>query len=209
MLAIRSKLDSYNRLPAQDRMVTGVTNQGKDIAIKHYVFRELNPQVQRVGLVFTPSNVGSSLGLKEQTVTAHERGIAVVPIPFEGPADLDAAAKILKSERVQALQVHTTPATITSRAPIAKLALELALQIPNSIERGAMIRPLTRLGFPSPTTSIEAKSCGCASRIRVSRQALTTDRDVPGLEGRGCSTVATSLRAPPTHPYVEVYCQVS
>ena len=108
--------------------VTGVTNQGKDIAIKHYdLVRELNPQVQRVGLVFTPSNVGSSLGLKEQTVTAHERGIAVVSIPFEGPADLDAAAMILKRERVQALQVHTTPATITNRAPIAKLALELAL----------------------------------------------------------------------------------
>jgi len=41
--------------------VTGVTNQSKDIAMKHYeLLREIGPAVQRVALVFTPSNAGST-----------------------------------------------------------------------------------------------------------------------------------------------------
>ena len=105
--------------------VTGVTNQGKDIALKHYeLLREISPAFQRVALVFTPSNAGSKLGFEEQIVVARTLGIDVIPVPFEGPADVGEAAAILKRERAQALQVHTTPVTIVHRAMIAKLAME-------------------------------------------------------------------------------------
>jgi putative ABC transport system substrate-binding protein len=105
--------------------VTGVTNQGKDIAMKHYeLLREIRPSIQRIALVFTPSNAGSKLGLEEQTVVARALGIDVIPVPFEGPADIGEATAILKRERAQALQVHTTPVTIVHRAMIAKLAME-------------------------------------------------------------------------------------
>jgi putative ABC transport system substrate-binding protein len=43
--------------------VTGLTNQTKDIAAKHYdLLREINPRVERVALLFTPSNAGSVIG---------------------------------------------------------------------------------------------------------------------------------------------------
>jgi putative tryptophan/tyrosine transport system substrate-binding protein len=51
----------------------------------------------------------------------------VILIPFEKPADLDDAERILKQERAQALQVHTTPVSIRNRAAIAKLAIESGL----------------------------------------------------------------------------------
>src|SRR5918993_829269 len=73
--------------------VTGVTNQGKDIALKHYeLLREISPAFQRVALVFTPSNAGSKLGFEEQIVVARTLGIDVIPVPFEGPADVGEAA---------------------------------------------------------------------------------------------------------------------
>jgi putative tryptophan/tyrosine transport system substrate-binding protein len=108
--------------------VTGVTNQGKDIAIKHYdLLREINPHLERVGLLFTPSNAGSALGMKEQMAVAQQAGLSLILIPFEQPADLDDAERILKQERAQALQVHTTPVSIRNRAAIAKLAIESGL----------------------------------------------------------------------------------
>ena len=93
--------------------------------MKHYeLLREISPAFQRVALVFTPSNAGSKLGLEEQTVVASTLGIDVIPVPFEGPADVGEATAILKRERAQALQVHTTPVTIVHRAMIAELAME-------------------------------------------------------------------------------------
>ena len=79
--------------------VTGVTNQGKDIAIKHYdLLREINPHLERVGLLFTPSNAGSALGMKEQMAVAQQAGLSLILIPLEKPADLDDAERILKQK---------------------------------------------------------------------------------------------------------------
>ena len=67
------------------------------------------------------------LGLQDQTVTAQQAGISVIPVPFEKPGDLDSAAQILRQEGAEALQVHTTPVAIRNRAAIAKFAMELGL----------------------------------------------------------------------------------
>jgi putative tryptophan/tyrosine transport system substrate-binding protein len=108
--------------------VTGVTNQGKDIALKHYdLLREINPHLERVGLIFTPSNAGSVLGMKEQMAVAQQTGLSLIPVELENPADLDDAARSLRQERAQALQVHTTPVSIRNRVAIAKLAIESGL----------------------------------------------------------------------------------
>jgi putative tryptophan/tyrosine transport system substrate-binding protein len=108
--------------------VTGLTNQSKDIAAKHYdLLREINPRVERVALIFTPSNAGSVLGLQDQTATAQQAGISVIPVPFESAADLDSAAQIVRQEGAQALQVHNTPVALRNRLLIGKLAIELGL----------------------------------------------------------------------------------
>jgi putative ABC transport system substrate-binding protein len=108
--------------------VTGLTNQSKDIAAKHYdLLREINPRVERVALLFTPSNAGSVLGFQDQTATAQQAGISVIPVPFESAADLDSAAQIVRQGSAQALQVHNTPVALMNRLLIAKLAIELGL----------------------------------------------------------------------------------
>ena len=89
--------------------VTGVTNQSKDIGDKHFEFlREIDPSLERVAVMFNPSNAGSVLGLRDQTISAQQAGISLVPIPFERPSDLEAAALAMRQQRAQALQVHTT-----------------------------------------------------------------------------------------------------
>jgi putative ABC transport system substrate-binding protein len=107
--------------------VTGVTNQHKDIALKHYDLLRVAPNVERLAMLFTPSNAGSVLGLEEQVEAARQIGITSIPIPFEGPADLASAAETLQREKAQALQIHTTPVTIINRIALAKLANEHAL----------------------------------------------------------------------------------
>jgi putative tryptophan/tyrosine transport system substrate-binding protein len=108
--------------------VTGVTNQSKDIGDKHYDFlREIEPRIERVAVMFTPSNAGSVLGLRDQTISAQQAGISLLPIPFEGPSDLEAAALAMRQQRAQALQVHTTPVAIMNRVAISKMAIESRL----------------------------------------------------------------------------------
>src|SRR3954454_24678577 len=88
--------------------VTGLTNQSKDIAAKHYdLLREINPRVERVALIFTPSNAGSVLGLQDQTATAQQAGISVIPVPFESAGDLDSAAQIVRHESAAASRSTT------------------------------------------------------------------------------------------------------
>jgi putative ABC transport system substrate-binding protein len=108
--------------------ITGVTNQSKDIGDKHFEFlREINPGIERVAVMFTPSNAGSVLGLRDQTISAQQAGISLIPIPFERPSDLEAAALAMREQRAQALQVHTTPTAIMNRAAISRLAIESRL----------------------------------------------------------------------------------
>jgi putative ABC transport system substrate-binding protein len=108
--------------------VTGTTNQMKDVDAKlTELLRETRPGIASIGVIFTPSNAGSVLGLEQQTIAARSHGVTVVPIPLNRPADLDGIPAILDRERPQALVVHAPPIISLNLQSIAKLAVERRL----------------------------------------------------------------------------------
>jgi putative ABC transport system substrate-binding protein len=108
--------------------VTGITNQLKDVDLKHYeLLREIRPGLERIGVIFTSRNPGSVLSLQDAIVGTRQAGITVVPIPLEGPADIEAASAILTRERPQALEVHAAVLATNKLADIAKLATDHGL----------------------------------------------------------------------------------
>ena len=106
--------------------ITGVTPQLDEVNAKAIeALKELRPTIDRVGVLYTPSNTGSSLALKQSLEIIPARlGIQVFPIPIENVADIATAFTIIDQEKLVALHVHPTPIINTNRSRIAALAIE-------------------------------------------------------------------------------------
>ena len=106
--------------------ITGVTPQHDEVYVKAIeALKELRPTIDRVGVLYTPSNIGSSLVLKQTSEIIPVRlGIKVFPIPIENVADIATAFTIIDQEKLVALHVHPTPIINTNRSRIAALAIE-------------------------------------------------------------------------------------
>jgi putative ABC transport system substrate-binding protein len=95
--------------------VTGVTNQAGDMQGKFVeLLREARPDLKRLGIFWSPGNVGSALAYKDAEAAARANGLRVVSLPLERAADVEAALQIAGREGVQALQVHPTPGVGTA-----------------------------------------------------------------------------------------------
>src|SRR5262245_47969233 len=114
--------------------ITGVVNQIETIDENNLeLFKEINPGIERIGIVHTPENVSSVAALKrEKEQMAPRLGLVVLPIPVSRPADLDEAFATIVRERVQALLVHATPAISAQRGRIAAFAIERRLPTTSS-----------------------------------------------------------------------------
>jgi putative ABC transport system substrate-binding protein len=106
--------------------ITGLTNQLKDVDAKAFgLLREVKPGMDRAGVVYTPSNAGSALAVKQALETIPERlGVSLVPVPIDSAADIDTALAVIDREGLHALQIHPTPVINTNRARIAALLIE-------------------------------------------------------------------------------------
>jgi putative ABC transport system substrate-binding protein len=106
--------------------ITGVTPQLDEANAKAIeALKELRPTIDRVGVLYTPSNIGSSLALKQSHEIIPVRlGIKVFPIPIDNVADIATAFTIIDQEKLVALHVHPTPIINTNRSRIAALAIE-------------------------------------------------------------------------------------
>ena len=106
--------------------VTGVTNQLNDIDFKALgLLREAKPGIDRVGVLYTPSNAGSALAVKQLLATPRSAlGLSIIPVPIDRPADIETAFALIDREGLRGLQVHPTPVISTNRARIAALLIE-------------------------------------------------------------------------------------
>ena len=106
--------------------ITGVTPQLDEVAEKAIeALKELRPTIDRIGVLYTPSNIGSSLILKQSREIIPVRlGIKVFPIPIENVADIATAFTIIDQEKLVALHVHPTPIINLNRSRIASLTIE-------------------------------------------------------------------------------------
>jgi len=103
--------------------ITGVTAQLNDVNAKAIeLLREIKPALDRVGLLYTPTNAGSAIAAKQSADTVPQRlSISVVPVPIDSAADIETALIVIDRERLAALQVHPTPVINTNRVRIAAL----------------------------------------------------------------------------------------
>jgi ABC-type uncharacterized transport system substrate-binding protein len=106
--------------------ITGVTPQLNEVNAKALeLLREINPGIDRVGVLYTPSNAGSALAVKDLLETIPKRvGISLVPVPIDRPADIETALAVIDREGLRALHVHPTPVIGTNAVRIATLLIE-------------------------------------------------------------------------------------
>jgi len=124
--------------------ITGVTNQLNDSLEKLLgLLLELKPGLDRAGVLYTPSNAASALGVKQAVETIAERlGVSLVPVPIDSAADIDAALAVIDREGLRALQIHPTPVIASNRARIASLLIErrmLTVTATNTLVRDGIL----------------------------------------------------------------------
>src|SRR5262245_33499503 len=148
--------------------ITGVVNQIETIDEKNLeLFKEMDPGIERVGIVHSPENIASLAALKrEKEQMAPRLGLVVVPIPVSRSADLDEAFATIVRERVQALLVHGTAAISAQQGRIAAFAIERRL--------------LTTSGFDFMARDGLLMSYGFDGRVAWRRAASHVDRIFKG-----------------------------
>jgi putative ABC transport system substrate-binding protein len=120
--------------------VTGVSNQLGDILEKYVeLLRAFAPSLQRLGLIWEPSNPGSAGGYKDFDAAAPRLGLSVVSLPLSTPGDVENVFAALRETRPQALVVHPTP-IVTGRLYKEIAAFAIAEGLPTITGNGVLAR---------------------------------------------------------------------
>src|SRR5215218_1747129 len=83
------------------------------------------PGIDRVGVLYTPSNAGSALAVEQLlAIPTSALGFSVIPVPIDRPADIETAFAVIDREGLRGLQVHPTPVISTNRTRIAAHLIE-------------------------------------------------------------------------------------
>ena len=98
--------------------ITGVVNQFETVTAKSFeLLKELNLQIERVGIIYDPHNIASLAGFKAQAEEIAPRlSLTVLPIPVSKPADFEEAFATIARARPQALFVHRPTVVFVHRS---------------------------------------------------------------------------------------------
>jgi putative tryptophan/tyrosine transport system substrate-binding protein len=119
--------------------VTGASNQLGDILEKYVeLLRAFAPSLQRLGLIWEPSNPGSAGGHNDFNAAAPRLGLSVVSLPLSTPGDVERVFAALRESRPQALVVHPTP--IVGRVYKEIAAFAIAEGLPTITGTGTFAR---------------------------------------------------------------------
>ena len=105
--------------------VTGVTNQASDMQGKLLeLMRAVRPELQQLGLMWSPHNLGSAIGLRDMQAAAGPLGVRVVSLPIERSEQIEPALAMALEQGVQALFAHPTSVIAIAWRQLARWALE-------------------------------------------------------------------------------------
>ena len=103
--------------------VTGLANFAEILASKQIdLLREMLPGLARIGLLVNVTNQLHVPQLRQTKIAAEATGLLLVPVEVGSPDKLEAAFKMLGTERVEALLVPPDTAFHSRRRQIAELA---------------------------------------------------------------------------------------
>jgi putative ABC transport system substrate-binding protein len=118
--------------------VTGVTNLAGDMQGKFVeLLRAVRPDLQRLGIFWSPGNVGSALAFKDAEQTASRLGLQVMSLAVDQVSEVEQALEAAKRAGVQALQVHPTPGIGSAWRRIAAWAIDHKVA---TLGQGAWVR---------------------------------------------------------------------
>jgi len=105
--------------------VTGVTNQAGDMQGKFVeLVRSMRPDLKRMGVIWSPDNIGSALAFKDAQAIAGSLGVLLLSLPADRTADIERLLSAAQREGVQALIVHPTSSIVPAWRQIQAWASE-------------------------------------------------------------------------------------
>ena len=101
--------------------ITGLSTLSADLAGKRLeLLKAIIPRLSRVAVIWHPANPTNPIQLKGAQVAARTLGVQLVPVPIQGPNDLDSAVTTVRG--TDGLLMLESPFFTTHRARLAQLA---------------------------------------------------------------------------------------
>ena len=102
---------------------------------------KIKPDAKNIGYVYSPSEVNSTIVLKELQIALEKRGMKIIAAPAQRTSDISTAAISLKG-KVDLIYTTTDNNVVSAYEALAKVANEnkipLVASNPESAERGAI-----------------------------------------------------------------------
>lgn len=116
--------------------ITGLANMDADLEGKRLqLLVELVPRMRRVAVIRDPDNVGNVASWRVAQSVARGHGIQALPVDVRSPAEINAAFKMIRNLRADA--VIMLPSAVTNDNPARIVQLATAQRVPAIYSGGA------------------------------------------------------------------------
>ncbi len=129
--------------PSWDASKTNVTGVSDALSLEPQIdmMLKIKPDAKNIGYVYSPSEVNSTIVLKELQIALEKRGMKIIAAPAQRTSDISTAAISLKG-KVDLIYTTTDNNVVSAYEALAKIANEnkipLVASNPESAERGAI-----------------------------------------------------------------------
>ena len=129
--------------PSWDASKTNVTGISDALPLESQIdmMLKIKPDAKNIGYVYSPSEVNSTIVLKQLQVALEKRGMKIIAAPAQRTSDISTAARSLKG-KVDLIYTTTDNNVVSAYEALAKVANEnkipLVASDPDSAERGAI-----------------------------------------------------------------------
>lgn len=129
--------------PSWEASKTNVTGVSDALSLESQIdmMLKIKPDAKNIGYVYSPSEVNSTIVLKELQVALGKRGMKIIAAPAQRTSDISTAAISLKG-KVDLIYTTTDNNVVSAYEALAKIANENKIPLlasdPDSAERGAI-----------------------------------------------------------------------
>jgi ABC-type uncharacterized transport system, periplasmic component len=129
--------------PSWDASKTNVTGVSDALPLETQIdmMLKIKPDAKNIGYVYSPSEINSTIVLKELQVALEKRGMKIIAAPAQRTSDISTAARSLKG-KVDLIYTTTDNNVVSAYEALAKVANESKIPLlasdPDSAERGAI-----------------------------------------------------------------------
>jgi putative tryptophan/tyrosine transport system substrate-binding protein len=126
-----------------DASKTNVTGVSDALSLESQIdmMLKIKPDAKNIGYVYSPSEINSTIVLKQLQAALEKRGMNVIAVPAQRTSDISTAARSLKG-KVDLIYTTTDNNVVSAYEALAKIANENKIPLiasdPDSAERGAI-----------------------------------------------------------------------